>query len=643
MRSKSLNLLKGTVKRHPDGFGFLIPDDNSFPDVYIPSSQMGTALTNDRVQVAVQKKKKKGRKSCVGSVHSILHRNKEFAIGTWTNKDSQGRIQNHNLGFKEDIFVNNSKAIPVREGDFVKAKIFYPDKDSFLKGELVDSFGLVSSSAKDDVKRTMAEYEIPFDFPKEALQEAEALPDEVTKEDSLHREDLRDRAFVTIDGATAQDFDDAIFVQKHSRFYRLYVAIADVSHYVKEDSFLDKEAFERGNSSYFPNFCSPMLPEKLSNDLCSLKPHKDRLAMVQEMDFDFKGQRIRERLYPSVIQSRQRLTYGQVQDILDGLSPREGEYGESLKVSQELANILIERHIREQALHLDIPETLILVDGQGETQDIGREQRLFSHIMIEQFMLSANKAVAGFLKKHKIHLLYRIHEKPEEEKLKSLQNFSKIFGYSDSFKSRKNLLHFLDKYREHSRFALIHKLTLRALPQARYSVFNKGHYGLNFPSYTHFTSPIRRYCDLVIHRQVKQALSKNFKSGPVSQKAMEKIAQFISQKEQNSVKAERRVRDIKTARFLKKHVGESFSGYVSSISSFGLFVTLKPFFVEALVRFQDIRGFWETDEFYLSARNKKTSYRIQFGDEVKVLITASNVLTGKVDGKLLTHKKRALD
>ena len=323
--------------------------------------------------------------------------------------------------------------------------------------------------------------------------------------------------------------------------------------------------------------------------------------------------------------------------------PLKGEFLDSLRAAKSLAQMLMDKHIKEgQGLNLNIPETLILVDERGETQDIVKEKRLFSHLMIEQFMLSANKAASAFLEKKNISLMYRIHEAPEKEKLKSLQKFSKVLGFSQSFQSRENFIRFLTQYKDHRLTDLIHKLVLRSLSQARYSVFNKGHYGLNFSSYTHFTSPIRRYCDMVIHRLIKKALSGN-SSSCLSLKELEKQAEVISQKEQNSVKAERQIKDIKKARFLKQYVGQNFSGYVSAISSFGLFVMLKPFEVEGLVRFQDLKGNWETDEFQLIARNKRSAYQIQFGDEVKVLITASRVLTGQVDLQLLSHKGRKMN
>ena len=342
MKSRAVNLLEGTIKRHPDGFGFLIPDDSKHPDVYIPSGKMSSALTNDRVKVSVHRKRKGGPRSYFGFVHSIVKRNKEFAVGVFELMNDIAVIKDHNLGYNVDILVSNPKNVSVKIGEYVKVKInFYPENNSSFKGELINNLGRISSSEKDDIKRIMAEHNISFDFPKELLEEIKEIPNEVTEKDYFDRTNLRDKAFVTIDGATAQDFDDAVFVEKHSSFYRLYVAIADVSYYVQEGSLVDKEAFQRGNSSYFPNFCSPMLPEKLSNDLCSLKPHVARLVMVQEMDFDFKGNSIKARLYPAVIRSQQRLTYAQVQDILDSLSSLKGEYVDSLKSAQSLAQILL--------------------------------------------------------------------------------------------------------------------------------------------------------------------------------------------------------------------------------------------------------------------------------------------------------------
>ena len=703
MKRKTSYALRGTLKRHPDGFGFVIPDDKDHPDIYIPLLQIGSALSNDQVEVLVYQKKRGGPRSFTGLIQSILKRDREHVVGFVETRNNKFFIARHNLGFSQALPLNCLGGT-VKEGDYVKARILFQEekyngmagsfkKDNMnftqkqkinsskkskkalsrkqkgdsnfffhpelnngadsthkqehpfpFKLELIKNLGALDSSAENDIKRIMAECDLPFEFPSEVLKSIKSLPDKVKERDCYDRKDLRDKAFVTIDGATAQDFDDAVFVEKHQNCYKLYTAIADVSYYVQEGSLLDQCAFERGNSAYFPNFCIPMLPEKLSHDLCSLRENEDRLVMVQEIDFDFQGHPIQTSLYPSVIKSRKRLTYGQVQDILDGGGQKPSShklYWNSLKQAEKLAQILIQKHKRDLGFDLDIPETLVIVNDKGEPEDILKESRLFSHKMIEQFMLACNYTVSAFLEKNNIPFIYRTHEAPEKDKLAVFENFAKSLSFSKPFKSRKNILHFLKQYKDHNKSPLIHKLFLRSMSQARYSSFNKGHYGLNFKLYTHFTSPIRRYNDLEIHRLVKKALdrpSSQAQTSSSSKEKLEKKAAWLSAREQKSVKAERRIKDIKSARFLKPYVGECFSGSVSSITPFGIFVTLKDFFVEGLIRFQDMKGFWEMDETSLFVKKRQTKFKIQFGDPVEVLIQASRIHTGQVDLKLLSHK-----
>ena len=453
------------------------------------------------------------------------------------------------------------------------------------------------------------------------------------------REDLRNKGFVTIDGADAKDFDDAVFVEKHPFGYRLFVAVADVSHYVREGSRLDQEARLRGNSAYLPDQAVPMLPEKLSNGLCSLNPRVPRLAFTAEMDFNSKGDPLRSRFFPAIMESKRRLTYGEAQEILD--NPESGGEQAFFKNAGLLARILIRRQDQNGALDFNLPEILVKVNHQGEPVEVIKEARLFSHRLIEQFMLAANQAVSLFLKKHKYPLMYRVHEPPERESLKQLENFSKSLGFPSSLNSRKNLLDFLRKFKDRPDEPLINKLTLRALSQARYSAFNKGHYGLNFDSYTHFTSPIRRYCDLTVHRLVRRALTEGKKGRP-SEKELEEQAVWISAREQNAVKAERKVSDIKKARFLKPHIGEEFDGVISSVTSFGLFIALEKFDIEGLTRFRDLPGRWIFDPDNLSAERKPGRYRLRFGDPVRIKVTAVNTAGGSVDFQILSHKNNKI-
>ena len=635
-RVTSGKILKGIVKRHSDGFGFVIPDDKSHQDIYIPASQIGSALTYDQVEVLVQQRRH--QKMFFGSIKTILKRHWEWTSGPWEIEDGKSLLRKHSLPTEQPIRVHNPHKLKIKKGEWVKIKITaYSTKQiPFFQGDIVENLGVITSAAEDDNSRILAEQNIPTTFSKPVLEALKPLPDEVRPEDWKGRKDLTDKTFVTIDGATAKDFDDAVFVEKRSFGFRLWVAIADVSHYVQENSPLDKEAYLRGNSVYLPDRAVPMLPEKLSNGLCSLNPRVPRLAMVAEMDFNTQGDQIKYQFYPAVIKSRHRLTYGQAQDIFDS-SDKDKQWA-FLKDAARLGRILIQRHNQNGALDFNIPETLVKLNPQGEPVEIIKEARLFSHKLIEQFMLAANQAVSSFLKEKKCPALYRIHEPPEQESLKHLENFSKSVGFSSPLNSRKNLLSFLNKFKGHSSEPLINKLTLRALSQARYSAFNKGHYGLNFTSYTHFTSPIRRYCDLTIHRLVRRALNSTQKDLFPSEKTLDKQARRISEREQITVKAERKVTDIKKARFLKPHIGEEFDGIISSVTSFGLFIALDTFDVEGLVRFRDLPGHWIFDEANLRAESKRSRYSMRFGDAVRIRVITANTETGSIDFKLISHK-----
>ena len=637
---KQTYLIQGVLKRHAEGFGFVLPDDKSHPDIYIPFGKIGSALTGDQVEVSVYQKAKGGPQSYFGFIESILKRNTKSVFGFIKKTPEGWFLKQTQWAFLSQVPVTPAKKLSVKEGDYVKARIDYKKQAPFFKLELSENLGKLTDSSQHDVKRILAEFNIPFNFSSEVLKELKSLPNKVTKKDFYDRKDLRDKAFITIDGETAQDFDDAIFVEKQKDSYRLYVAIADVSYYVQEDSALDHSAFERGNSTYFPGFCSPMLPEKLSQWLCSLVEGEDRLVLVVEIQFDFQGQPLKSSLYPSVISSKKRFTYTEISKYFKAFENKQAgdKKWDFLRPAQSLGQILIQRHKKQGAFDFDFPETIVSVDSKGQPTNILREDRLFSHKMIEQFMLAANQAVSRFLESKKSLVIYRIHEPPDTEKLKVLEQLAQTFSFSKPFKSRKNFLQFLSQYKDHKNKDLIYRLTLRAMSQARYSVFNKGHYGLNFKSYTHFSSPIRRYCDLQIHRLIKQALNnKELKNSTQWQKLMEKQAKAISATEQNSVKAERKIKDIKMARFLKPHIGETFEGSISSIVRFGLFICLKDFFVEGLVRFQDLKSYWQTDEWGLRAVNPKTGFSLKIGDPVKVLVKASDITTGKIDFQLLEY------
>lgn len=630
--------LTGIVKRHPGGFGFVIPEKSNVPDVYIPASKMGSALSDDRVEVFLT-----GRdtRRFYGYIKKILKRHWRTVSGPYEILNDKKVLKNHGLGYGQPIELANPLNLSLKRGDWIKVKItHYPESQLSFKGDIIQNLGVITTVPEDDSIRILAKHNIALEFSKEVLMEAEKVPVSVSEKDFQKRIDLRSKAFVTIDGATAKDFDDSIFVESLPEGFRLFTAIADVSHYVREGSILDKEAFSRGNSAYLPNLVSPMLPEKLSNHICSLNPHAPRLVLTAEMEFDLSGNMTKSSFYEAVIESQRRFTYAEAQEIIDEESLL--EKFASLKAAKKLADILIKKQVAEGALDFNLPETVIKVNSQGMPLDIMRGHRLFSHRLIEQFMLAANKAAALFLKNKGYHFIYRVHDSPNKEKLEQLEIFSKNIGYTGDLHSRKGLLSLLIQFKNHPKEPLINKLVLRAMAQACYSPSNKGHYGIHAPFYTHFTSPIRRYCDLMIHRLLKKAIFEKISPKNINRKELETQGVFISEREQAAVKAERQVYDIKKARFLKNRLGENFEGTVSSVTSFGLFITLKDYDIEGLVRFKDLPGHWILDEVYLRAVASRSRYSINFGDDVKVRLDSVDEINGRIDFHFLKHKDKDL-
>ena len=628
-------LFQGMLKRHPGGFGFVIPKKGLSKDIYIPSAEMRQGLSHDLVEVEIT-----GRAGgrLYGSITKVLDREREFVSGPVELLKGEPVLTRHGLGSGKPLSLTNPLQLKWADGDWVRAKLT-PFED-FFKGEIQEILGAITSSAEDDSRRALALQNIPLGFSADILQAAEKISDAVSEKELQRRRDLRDKPFITVDGADAKDFDDSIFVEEApDKGFRLYVAIADVSFYVTEGSLLDKAAFLRGNSAYLPLLTSPMLPENLSCHVCSLKPGVPRLALVAEMEFNPKGQILKSSFYEAVIESRKRLTYASAQDMLDSLKSL-GELA-FLKSAEKLARLLIKQSDSGGALDFNLPETVIKVNAKGEPLDIMRSHRLFSHRLIESFMLAANKAAALFLKQKTGALMYRIHEKPDKNKLQRLALFAQ-----SPIRSRESLLQLIKKFKGKSREALIHKLILRAMAQACYSPRPLGHYGLNEAFYTHFTSPIRRYNDLLIHRALKKALHSPQAADKDGKKEAEKqLAEqgaWISAREQAAAKAERMAEDIKKARFLKPRLGETFEGAVSSVTSFGLFVSLKNYDIEGLIRFRDLPGRWIADEERMQADARESRYAICFGDAVTVQAAAADEIAGKADFKLLSHKGRPL-
>lgn len=638
-KSKSKHISKtslGTVKRHPDGFGFFISDDADQPDVYIPRQSMRGVMTNDRIKVSVEQER--GGERFRGEVLEIVQRSVTRAMGQFHAGGGSGRgiLRDTSFAWGEDLRVSFTPDIQCKEGDLVVVQIEdYPDSARGFSGRVISVIGDAADPLNDSVRMLHA-HNIPSEFSKAAIREAEQLAPEVTEKDWAGRKDLRGLPIITIDGKTAKDFDDAVFVENSGSGFHLIVAIADVSHYVRVGSAIDDDAYLRGTSTYFPNFVAPMLPEKLSNELCSLKPRVPRLALVADMHLNFQGELEKSEFYEAVIQSQARVTYGEAQEVLEGNVPPEFKHvADNIRRCADLAKVLMAKRFREGSLDLELPETTIQVDDTGLPVDIMQSERLFSHRLIEELMLMANVAVATFFKDKEIEAIYRIHDEPNPEAMMNFASFLKAFGYKDKIGSghlQKKISRALEFFKDHPKSHVLNMLALRSLAQAKYSPENIGHFGLGFSNYTHFTSPIRRYPDLIVHRLVKALMYPEKGYTLMTREQLETAGTVLSACEQRSVKAERQINAIKKARFMSAHLGEEFEGVVSSVTRFGLFVLLRQFDIDGLLRMEELGGDrFDYDEEKMRLVGRKSGMAYEIGDLVRIVVAKADIEQGQID------------
>jgi ribonuclease R len=641
----SSNTSLGIVKRHPDGFGFFISDDSEQPDIYIPRQGMNGVMTNDRVRVRFERER--GGDRFRGEVEEILQRSVTRAMGQYKSKGpGRGVLFDKSFAWGEDLTVSCPPDITARDGELVVAQIEdYPGSIRGFSGRVISVIGDAADPLNDSVRMLHA-HNIPHEFSRAAVREADALSPEVSEKDWAGRRDLRHLPIITIDGKTAKDFDDAIFTESTAGGFHLIVAIADVSHYVREGSAIDADAYLRGTSTYFPGFVSPMLPEKLSNELCSLKPHVPRLALVADMHLNFQGDLERSEFYEGVILSHARVTYGEAQQVLEGATPEAFRHVEAnIRKSADLAKILMNKRFREGSLDLELPETTIEVDEAGQPVDIMQSERLFAHRLIEELMLTANVAVARFFKEKQVDALYRIHEEPNPDAMKNFASFLKIFGFKEKLSGghlQKKISKALEHFKNHPKAHVLNMLALRSLAQAKYSPNNVGHFGLGFMDYTHFTSPIRRYPDLIVHRLVKSVLYPEKGYRRMSLADLESAGTVLSACEQRSVKAERQIHAIKKARFMSQHVGEEFEGLINSVTRFGVFVLLRQFDIDGLLRLEELGGDrFEFDEEKMRLVGKKSGMAYEIGDLLRVVIAKADVELGQIDFVMAGRKPTA--
>jgi len=622
------SLITGTLLCTKSGNGFVVPDGEDAKDIFIPSRFIKNAFHRDTVTARLTHTFR-GRRE--GVIESIINHN-IYNINGYININNTllyiiPEDDRYNYSFKVTNIRPKQK---VTNGDFVAAHITkFPGLRTRPECEITKIF----KKGLDDIN-TVADFveqkfDLPGKFTKAIESEASRLSAHAISSNTV---DLRNLKHVTIDGELAKDFDDAVCIQKNKNGFNLFVSIADVSSYVPVHSRLDEEAYKRGTSVYFPGKVLPMLPKTLSNDLCSINPREDQLTLTVEMRYDSNGDLVKSTFYPSIIRSIRRLTYQQVEDTLikqsrtvpKGMEDHSGD----LVHMADLAQLLIKKRKKRGSLDFDLPEPEVILDIEGGIRNIIRSERLFSHQIIEEFMIAANEAVARFLEQNKIPAIYRIHEQPDKEKRKNIEKlFHALPGKPKNRPGGSPFQTILQTVQGTDYEFLINRTLLRSMKQARYSASNKGHFGLASDCYIHFTSPIRRYPDLVCHRALKHALC----NITYSQEDCEKMATHLSERERVAMEAEREFVDRVRILFMKDKLGNTYDGIISHVTSYGFFVELRDIFVEGLVPLTDLSDDYyqfEEERFRLIGRRTRKTYRI--GDKITVKVVMANAETKKL-------------
>ena len=622
--------LKATLSLTNKGYGFAVLADNinNEKDIFIRSDKLAGASHGDSVLIAIEGRGHRGRRE--GAVIEILKRAVTNLCGIYVEEKRGGHLVPDDPKLPFMVYIPPGKARNAKDGIAVLARITdYGDQDQEPRGEILEILG-DPLTVSVQLRMAMEKLRLPRFFPKEVLNETDALQPLTTCKDG--RRDLRHIPHVTIDGDTAKDFDDAIAVKKTKEGYRLYVSIADVSHYVRPDTALDREAYQRGTSVYFPDLVIPMLPERLSNDLCSLVPHQDRPAFTAILDFNNKGHRLRAKYCRSMINSRMRFTYDTVYRLLfQGDKNEQAAHADLLKMltaAKKLSRLLRTLRARRGSLGFTIPEPVIELDGD-KIRSISNAQRNEAHLLIEDFMLAANEAVAETLDKAGQKVLFRVHEPPDPEKVKIFTEAAAAMGLTLA-KTEITPAWFariLDEARGKPAEYVVNNLLLRTMQQARYSVENLGHFGLAAKYYLHFTSPIRRYPDLIAHRALHNFLlgtKKKENRLPLLSRGetLAQAAVHLSNRERVAVEAERDVQARLSCLFLRERVGEKFKAVISGVTSFGLFVELMEYFISGAVPMRAIPG----DYYHFDSR----AHRL-IGERTNTIYQLGQIITVQLD------------
>ncbi|GAB6196037.1 ribonuclease R [Lysobacter xanthus] len=643
----TVDLLPGVVVANPDGYGFLKPDPGNGDDLFLPPAEMRKVMHGDRVLASVTGMDRRGRRE--GAIVEILERRLTRLIGRYETRAGVGFVIPDDRRIQQDILIPPDARGDAATGQLVVCEITeMPDGKHLPVGRILTVLGdrLTASLA---VQAAIHGHDIPHEFPQAVLEQAAAIPIDVDAETAMGRVDLRKVPLVTIDGEDAKDFDDAVYAEPNRDGFRLIVAIADVSSYVVPGTALDDEAQKRATSVYFPGFVVPMLPETLSNGICSLKPKVDRLCFVCDMQVDRKGQVTESKFYEAVMHSHARLTYTQVWNAIGGDVPEDaqreardyiGSLMPNIQNLHQLFQVLVRAREKRGAIEFESGEVRFVLGPQGEVVQAGMIQRNDAHKLIEECMIAANVEAAKFLLAADVPAPYRIHERPPQQKYEDLLEFLKEFGLRMPAWSKvepKDFTQLLKKIRDRPEAALLESVLLRSQSLAVYSPGNVGHFGLALEAYAHFTSPIRRYPDLLVHRAIKHALSgarpEKFKYSP---SAMAQLSLECSEKSRRADEAQREVDERYRAAWMEQHVGGEFDGTISGVTSFGLFIELDESKVNGLVHVTQLpNDFYHFDPIRKTLTGDRRGKEYRLGDRVSIVVLKASVEDRRIDFRLV--------
>ena len=647
---EKMSLVRGRVSAHAKGYAFVVPEEPGYDDIFIPPGETNNALNGDIVLAKVTKESSGARRE--GTIVRILERGVKQVVGTYTESANFGFVIPDDKKFNGDIFIPKHASKGAVEGHKVVVNItVYPEGRMSAEGEVVQILGHRNDPGV-DILSIIYKHGLPIEFPEEVMEQAQKVPDKISEAEIKGRRDLRNEVYVTIDGADAKDLDDAVSVTRlDNGNFKLGVSIADVSYYVTENSPIDKEAYERGTSVYLVDRVIPMIPHRLSNGICSLNPKVDRLTLTCEMEINERGVVVSHEIFESVIKTTERMTYFDVNKILvdqdEELREKYHDLVPMFEDMEELAAILRKKRMKRGAIDFDFKEAKVIVDDDGHPTDVVIRERSVAERLIEEFMLAANETVAEHFHWLELPFIYRIHEDPKEDKLQRFFEFITNFGLI--VRGKANTVHpralqeIIEEVQGKPEEMVVNTVMLRSMQQAKYYPENLGHFGLATDYYTHFTSPIRRYPDLIVHRLIRTYIIKGEMDPQTQEKwsaLLPEIAQHTSKMERRAVDAERETDELKKTEYMEDKIGEEFDGIISSVTNFGIFVEL-PNTIEGLVHVSYLTDdYYHYDERQYAMIGERTGNVFRIGDEITVRVISVDKEERSIDFEIVGMKER---